>query len=156
VHDLQVFGEDTHWDLSHSIARLSFGQDFPGILNPLDGVEKTADQKGNALYQYFIKVVLTEYEASDGRVITTNQFSSTEYTKNLGTSTDHGLPGVFFIYDLSPLKVRYEEQVHSLASFLTGICAIIGGVYTVSGLLDSFIYSSMKSLRKKIEMGKAS
>eukprot|EP01094_Clydonella_sp_ATCC50884_P007129 TRINITY_DN1630_c0_g1_i1.p1 TRINITY_DN1630_c0_g1~~TRINITY_DN1630_c0_g1_i1.p1 ORF type:complete len:382 (-),score=139.60 TRINITY_DN1630_c0_g1_i1:745-1890(-) len=156
VHDLQMFGKDASWDLSHSIAKLSFGDDFPGIVNPLDGVAKTADPSGSMLYQYFVKVVPTQYEQADGTVINTNQFSATEYSKNLGTSTDHGLPGVFFLYDLSPIKVRYEEQRHSLASFLTGLCAIIGGVYTVSGLLDSFIYTSMKSIKKKMELGKAS
>jgi len=64
--------------------------------------------------------------------------------------------GVFFLYDLSPIKVRFEEKQRSFASFLTGICAIIGGVYTVSGILDSFIFVSVRSIKKKIQMGKHS
>jgi hypothetical protein len=64
--------------------------------------------------------------------------------------------GVFFLYDLSPIKVRFEEKQRSFAAFLTGICAIIGGIYTVSGILDSFIFVSVRSIRKKIEMGKHS
>lgn len=156
VHDLQIFGKDAQWDMSHTITQLSFGDNYPGIVNPLDGVRKTAESGGSMLYQYFVKVVPTQYEEQNGAVIDTNQFSVTEYAKNLGGSTDHGLPGVFFLYELSPIKVKYQEQSHSLASFLTGLCAIIGGVYTVSGLLDSLIYTSMKSIRKKMEMGKAS
>ena len=44
----------------------------------------------------------------------------------------------------------------SLGHFLTGVCAIIGGVFTVAGLIDSVIYHSVKTLQKKIELGKAS
>ena len=39
---------------------------------------------------------------------------------------------------------------------MTGICAIIGGVFTVAGMIDSMVYHSAKALQKKIELGKAS
>jgi hypothetical protein len=39
VHDLQPF-KNLKFNLSHTINRLSFGKDFPGIVNPLDGVSK--------------------------------------------------------------------------------------------------------------------
>ena len=48
--------------------------------------------------------------------------------------------GCFFFFDLSPIKVRLTEEKLSFASFLTSACAIIGGVFTVSGLIDSFVY----------------
>jgi hypothetical protein len=38
--------------------------------------------------------------------------------------------------------------------FLTGVCAIIGGVFTVAGLIDSLIYHSAKAIQKKMELGK--
>ena len=44
----------------------------------------------------------------------------------------------------------------SFAHFVTGICAIIGGVFTVAGMIDSMVYHSAKALQKKIELGKAS
>ena len=44
----------------------------------------------------------------------------------------------------------------SFAHFMTGICAIIGGVFTVAGMIDSMVYHSAKALQKKIELGKAS
>jgi len=37
---------------------------------------------------------------------------------------------------------------------MTGICAIVGGIFTVAGILDGFIYSAEKTLKKKIELGK--
>jgi hypothetical protein len=41
IHDMQLFKKSS-WDLSHQINKLSFGDDYPGLVNPLDGVSKTA------------------------------------------------------------------------------------------------------------------
>jgi hypothetical protein len=62
--------------------------------------------------------------------------------------------GVFFMYDLSPIMVKFTETKKSFAHFLTGVCAIIGGVFTVAGLIDSFLYHGLRSMQKKIELGK--
>ena len=51
--------------------------------------------------------------------------------------------------------IKYTERRKSFAHFLTGVCAIIGGVFSVAGIIDSFIYHSMRSLQKKMELGKA-
>jgi len=40
VHDLQPFKQGV-FNVSHEIHRISFGKEFPGIINPLDGVVKT-------------------------------------------------------------------------------------------------------------------
>lgn len=69
-------------------------------------------------------------------------------------SGESGMPGVFFQYELSPLMVKYTERRRSLGHFLTTVCAIIGGVYTVAGLVDSFLHHSIRVVRRKIELGK--
>ncbi|XP_031555453.1 endoplasmic reticulum-Golgi intermediate compartment protein 3-like [Actinia tenebrosa] len=43
----------------------------------------------------------------------------------------------------------------SFMHFLTGVCAIIGGIFTVAGLVDSMIYHSSRAIQKKIDLGKA-
>ena len=50
------------------------------------------------------------------------------------------LPGVFVNYELSPLRVRISERRRSLGHFLTNCCAIVGGVLTVAGMVDSLLY----------------
>jgi hypothetical protein len=155
VHDLQPF-KWAEFNLSHTIVRLSFGKEYPGVVNPLDTVSKTED-KGTGMFQYFIKVVPTIYQALDGTYINTNQFSVTEHYRilaNKGESSGHGLPGVFFMYDLSPIMVKFTEKQRSFAHFLTSVCAIVGGVFTVAGIIDSLVYHSVRSLKKKIELGK--
>ncbi len=41
------------------------------------------------------------------------------------------LPGVFWVYDLSPFMVDASTYHTPLFEFVTGLCAIIGGVLTV-------------------------
>jgi len=157
VHDLQPF-KFAEFNLSHTIVRLSFGREYPGILNPLDGISKK-EEKGTGMYQYFIKVVPTIYEGLDSVIINTNQFSVTEHYRmlaNKGEVGGHGLPGVFFMYDLSPIMVKFTEVQRSFAHFLTSVCAIVGGVFTVAGIIDSTIYHGVRSIKKKIELGKHS
>jgi len=156
VHDMQPF-RNLKFNLSHTVNRLSFGKEFPGIINPLDGVRKEDEREadGAGMYQYFVKIVPTTYESIGEPLLNTNQFSVTEHFKPISKDGGHGLPGVFFLYELSPIMVKFTESRKSFAHFLTGVCAIIGGVFTVAGLVDSLIYHSMRSLKKKIELGKA-
>lgn len=44
----------------------------------------------------------------------------------------------------SYMQVQYREEYKSFTHFITSVCAIIGGVFTVSGLIDSFIYHGQK------------
>jgi len=157
VHDLQPL-KWAEFNLSHTVVRLSFGKEYPGIVNPLDGVQKR-ETSGTGMFQYFVKVVPTIYSSLDGTVINTNQFSVTEHYRQLsakGEASGHGLPGVFFMYDLSPIMVMFTEKQRSFAHFLTSVCAIVGGVFTVAGIVDSLVYHSMRSLKKKVELGKHS
>jgi hypothetical protein len=62
--------------------------------------------------------------------------------------------GVFFFYDLSPIKVTFKEERRSFLAFLTSACAIVGGVFTVSGIVDSTIWAGQRAVRKKRELGK--
>jgi len=40
VHDLETLKFASGFNLSHTIGRLTFGQEYPGIVNPLDDVTK--------------------------------------------------------------------------------------------------------------------
>lgn len=106
------------------------------------------------MHQYHIKIVPTSYVKKDGSILVANQFSVTKHMKVISVvAGESGMPGTFFQYELSPLMVKYTERSRSFGHFLTNICAIIGGVYTVAGLIDSLLYHSYK-LMKKIEIGK--
>jgi hypothetical protein len=154
VHDLLAFQKDS-FNISHKINRLTFGDYFPGVVNPLDRAQ-WIQESPSGMYQYFLKVVPTLYTDSSGHVIQSNQFSVTEHYKTAELGQLQSLPGVFFFYELSPIKVTFKEERISFLHFLTNVCAIVGGVFTVSGILDSFVYHGQKVIKKKMEIGKFS
>ena len=50
---------------------------------------------------------------------------------------------------------KYHETRPPLYHFLTTVCAIVGGTFTVAGIIDSMIFSGMEII-KKFELGKLS
>lgn len=187
----------TH-DFGHVIHTLSFGGEYefglgkdqrPGVVqdikhhlglrDPLQGVRAHADQ-GNFMYQYYLKVVPTEYHTLRGLVLTTRQYSVTAYERDLNPGADlahaaqvaqglvqkeakdahrtfHGVrptASVLFNYELSALKAVHTETSRSLAHFLGAVCAIVGGVLTMGQAIDSYLYrSQLKSAAKQAPRG---
>lgn len=154
VHDMALF-DPSAFNMSHYIRKLSFGSDYPGIINPLDGVSQSppSSSKGAAMYQYFVKVVPTVYQYLNGTNIFTNQYAVTDHYREVAIDGSNGVPGVFFMYDLSPIMVNFVEKTRSLSHFLTGVCAIVGGVFTVAGLLDRLIFLIMQKFKNSIGKG---
>jgi len=135
-----------YFNVSHTIRHLSFGKFFPGKVHPLDGVEKT-HLPGPAEVRYLLKVVACAYRSLSGEVTNSSLFSVTEHVRNLHWDSGPGsLPGVYFAYDISGQKVELTE--HRGAGLLRGIarvCALVGGVFTVAGIIDSIVYRGVKS-----------
>lgn len=155
IHDLQPFSS-SQFNLTHRIRHLSFGRTIPGKTNPLDGTEQVA-VKGGMMFQYYVKVVPTMYARADGHTLHTNQFAVTRHQKQVSVAFgEQGLPGLFVIYEIAPLMVKYGEKQKSFFHFLTSVCAIVGGVFTVAGMIDAAIYHSSRVIQKKIELGKVS
>ncbi|CAI7908428.1 unnamed protein product [Closterium sp. NIES-54] len=152
IFDLVMF-HDTVFNISHTVNSLSFGAKFPGAVNPLDKAQWVQEGE-SGMYQYFIKVVPTMYTDSHNHTIASNQFSVTEHFRPAPSHDQQSLPGVFFFYDLSPIKVQYSERYTSFLHFLTNVCAIVGGIFTVTGMVDAFIYHSQRAIKKKIDLGK--
>ncbi|KAJ2252432.1 ER-derived vesicles protein erv46, partial [Coemansia sp. RSA 455] len=140
------------YDFSHTIHRLSFGDEFSAQTNPLDGVSKKAHSV-RAQFQYFTKIVGSEIRYLNGTVLRSNQYSATEFVKGDVTASRR-TPGFFVMFDISPMRVIYTEHKRSLPSFLTSVCAIVGGIFTVARLVDSFVFRTERALQHKRESGK--
>ncbi|GBF88431.1 hypothetical protein Rsub_01143 [Raphidocelis subcapitata] len=164
IHDMSPFESKT-LDFAHKINRLSFGPHYPGHVNPLDGASSGGVAGGGGgkvgMYQYFLKVVPTLYVATSNASVASNQYSVTEHfreTPPLGgspTTSTRTLPGLFFFYDLSPIKVHILESRSSFLHYLTNLCAIVGGVFAVSSLVDGGVHLGQQAIRKA-RMGKLS
>uniref|UniRef100_A0A8C1ECH6 Endoplasmic reticulum-Golgi intermediate compartment protein n=1 Tax=Cyprinus carpio carpio TaxID=630221 RepID=A0A8C1ECH6_CYPCA len=126
------------YNFSHRIDHLSFGEEIPGILNPLDGTEKVSADH-NQMFQYFITIVPTKlqtYKVSAD----THQYSVTERERVINHAAgSHGVSGIFMKYDISSLMVKVTEQHMPFWQFLVRLCGIIGGIFSTTGMLHGLV-----------------
>jgi hypothetical protein len=54
---------------------------------------------------------------------------------------------------MSPVQIVVSEVPRQWYRFVTSMCAVVGGVFTVAGILDGLIHSGRRALRK-VELGK--
>mmetsp|Transcript_27358 Transcript_27358/g.38860 ORF Transcript_27358/g.38860 Transcript_27358/m.38860 type:complete len:413 (-) Transcript_27358:93-1331(-) len=146
------------FNVSHTIHSISFGHPYPSMpSNPLDNVHRIIKADENTgLFQYFIRVIPTIYTDESNNKIYTNQYTLTDRFRPLivppvdihapPQHTEAILPGIFFIYELSPFMIEASRMRMPLLHLLTKLCAIIGGVFTVLGVLDSVIFRLQKLL----------
>jgi len=136
LSDLMSFTYRT-FNISHEIRTLAFGNHFPGIQNPLDHQSRSVSD-GHGMYQYYVKVVPTRYKFLSKRRkdLISNQYSVTEHLRHITPGSGRGLPGVWFFYEVSPVHATFEETRQGTLEFIASVCAILGGVFTVIGVID--------------------
>jgi hypothetical protein len=109
-------------------------------------------------YQYFIQVVPTDIEKASGFSHSTFQYSVKEQTRPIDhEGGSHGMPGIYFKYDMSALKVVAVQDREPIWQFLVRLCAGVGGLAATSrivcGLLQVFsglLYArSKKTLHRR-------
>ncbi|TVU32096.1 hypothetical protein EJB05_23814 [Eragrostis curvula] len=150
VHGLNIFVAEkifegsSHVNVSHVIHELSFGPKYPGIHNPLDDTTRILHD-ASGTFKYYIKVVPTEYRYLSKQVLPTNQFSVTEYFVPI-RPTDRAWPAVYFLYDLSPITVTIKEERRNFLHFITRVCAVLGGTFAMTGMLDRWMYQLIESV----------
>lgn len=67
-----------------------------------------------------------------------------------------GMPGVFFFYDVSPIMASFEEKSRPFFHFITQLLAIVGGVFTISSIIDRILHATVKTFEQKGNQGKLS
>ncbi|KAL7528400.1 hypothetical protein ACHAXR_002429, partial [Thalassiosira sp. AJA248-18] len=134
------------FNVSHTVNTLSFGpymsppvRDSLNLTSQLDGVVRTVTD-GYGMFQYYLQVVPTVFRFLNGTTIDTFQYSVTEHTRHVDPGSNRGLPGVFFFYEVSALHVEFEEYRRGWTHFFTGVCAAVGGAFTVMGMLDRRLF----------------
>jgi hypothetical protein len=59
------------------------------------------------------------------------------------------VPEAKFIFDLSPIAVTYKSNSKRWYDYLTSIMAIIGGVFTVVGMIEASINVAAQTVQKR-------
>eukprot|EP00761_Pharyngomonas_kirbyi_P014386 gb/GECH01014416.1/.p1 GENE.gb/GECH01014416.1/~~gb/GECH01014416.1/.p1 ORF type:complete len:339 (+),score=52.54 gb/GECH01014416.1/:1-1017(+) len=147
VHEFDPFTLMS-FNTSHIIHKLAFGPKIPNIVNPLDGVSQRSQNP--SLYKYFIKIVPTTYQCSTCfRPVESGQYSVNLHHREGRPGAMNFLPGVFFMYDLSPIMIQYEDTRMPFTHFLVNLCAVVGGVFTVSGYTTKFVSYVLSQVKKQ-------
>ena len=144
-----VINRLTFGDKVHRHRFLRFGHESYHLMNTLRNKRKI-DDKLPMTYQYYLKIVPTKFRFLKGLNYDKYQYTANSFSE---TSLDR-LPLLFFKYDLSPITVEYKQTKKSFLSFLINVFAILGGVFTVAGIIDAIIHKSVLMLLRKAEMNK--
>eukprot|EP01039_Chlorochromonas_danica_P010492 gene10491-11622_t len=148
------------FNISHTIHYLSFGEPYPNMpVNPLDKVSHIIPETSSTgLKQYFLRVIPTVYQDRSllGPVsLETNQYTASDRFRPLAMPradvperAEAILPGIFFVYELSPFMIQAEKQQASILHLITKLCAIVGGIFTVLGVVDAIIFRVLRLLNK--------
>lgn len=143
-------------NLSHVIHHLSFGPVLPPKLarklevipKEIFSIKSTIPMNDNVyvnsqLHQvshHFIKVVSTQLEVSSrykgkDAILAYQMVESSQTMKY----EDDEIPEARFTYDISPMAVQVSRKGKQWYEFVTSMCALIGGTFTVVGLLSGFL-----------------
>jgi endoplasmic reticulum-Golgi intermediate compartment protein 2 len=62
-------------------------------------------------------------------------------------SGSHGAPGIFFKYDVSPIRVKVNLVNKSLFELVVPLIGIVGGIFSTSSMLNA-LYQSFRDFIK--------
>lgn len=127
------------------------------------------------IFEYYCNVVPTKYEKLKGRDTRRsennhvhgagisneeknyiNEFSRYVYqfTANYNELKNTHAPGIYVRYGIAPVAVRFSEVETGFFTFFVQTLAILGGLFTVAGLLESVLHNGIETMQKKFELGK--
>ncbi|XP_065883405.1 endoplasmic reticulum-Golgi intermediate compartment protein 1-like [Dysidea avara] len=148
-------------NMQHMIHSLEFGDDqlsrftfLPGSFDPLQEIDHTTDS-AQLSHDYYMKLVPTIYRPVSGDKLSGYQYTYAYKGYGLQGGYQRMIPAIWFRYDLSPLTVQYTDRRKPVYHFITMICAIVGGTFTVAGIIDAIVFNASEVFRK-LELGKQS
>eukprot|EP01113_Clastostelium_recurvatum_P028239 TRINITY_DN3418_c0_g1_i3.p1 TRINITY_DN3418_c0_g1~~TRINITY_DN3418_c0_g1_i3.p1 ORF type:complete len:314 (-),score=46.59 TRINITY_DN3418_c0_g1_i3:119-1060(-) len=137
------------FNASHIIEKLAFGEEVPGVPNPLDGATHIVDHD-SAQFQYHLQVIPTRYVHLGGFITVSNQYTFTLQSFVVNTrARTFKQPGIFFKYELSPYQITYREHREPFSTFIASVCAILGGVYVVGGWMSGAVRKSKPLMKPR-------
>lgn len=99
-------------------------------------------------YHHYLKVVTTNLENMQvgSRKVPAYQILQ---SSQLSFYRNDLVPEAKFIFDLSPIAVSYRTTSRHWYDYLTSLMAIVGGTFTVVGMIEAGLQAAMVTSRKK-------
>jgi hypothetical protein len=136
-YDLSYFGDNVN--LSHTIHTLRFGRNFKGLVNPLDNYTRKQLKYGYFFFRYSAELVPTITDDVHNQE-PANQYSASCSEKEIAKSVTKKHPGIAIDFDTAPLATRFIIEKESISGFITQLCAILGGGFTLGSFIDQFLF----------------
>lgn len=165
AHDSFSF-QNSLINATHSIENLSFGRplkeaqkkalaamdsrvednEILATTNTLDG-NFFVSQHNDRTFEHFLQVVPTIYKFRSGQELLVYKYTS--------TSAEHedteDYPSAKFSFQISPMAVIVREEGVPTYHFLTNVCAIVGGLFTVFSIMSGAADATYRAWRKDRE-----
>ena len=148
---------------THHIDHLSFGLELTarersylpkGVkhnLSPLDGKVFRSTQAHETL-EHHVNIMTTAFPIyGQAEPVNTFQFTATSHARARDT-----LPSLIVSYDVSPIQATILDARKPWSDFVVSLCAIIGGAFSIFGIVDAMYYGADRAIRKKLAVGKLS
>jgi len=99
-------------------------------------------------YHHYLKVVSTNV---DGLAIGKRKLKVYQIMENsqLAYYRNDIIPEAKFIFDLSPIAVSYRKESGHWYDYMTSIMAIVGGIFTVVGMVEASIHTVLTTTRSR-------
>jgi len=96
---------------------------------------------------YFMKLVphiFNDFEHDE-------DFESYSYslTSNRKTVSHHHDLQMFITFDIAPVSVMITREKQQMTKFLVNLCAIVGGVFVIFGMLNGFLLKTKAQITGK-------
>ena len=160
-HNMPMVPEE--YNVSHVFHHLYFGDDSAllsistAVTSPLSNSARIAQpvrsvnaygQSVTALpsYEYYLKLVPTQYEAASGRIHSGYQYIA----HSNSVAGRYRVNAIFLRYDVDAITVRFVKSGKSFSHFLVQLCAIVGGVFSVLGMINGVLLQATKQFKGKI------
>ena len=145
-------------DVSHAINHFSFGElarRSPRLMKhtaSLDGVVMDAKSKQRITHHHYMKIVETFFDQVYHSIINPfailnnaigkrRQAYTYQFTKHSHSYvTPKGVASAKFQFDIDPMAVKVSEEKVPTMRFITSLCAIIGGAYSVMTIIDGTFF----------------
>ena len=146
------------WEVTKSLEKEGYH------MNSMAGQVYESESKEKKTHEHYLRLMQTDietkivrkfsksrpvYNAFSGMIFKT--FQTFQYAVNTHTikEDEQELPSVRFVWDMDPIGVEIKLERKSMYEFITSLLAIIGGVFTLFGIVDSSVYSITKRLCKR-------
>jgi hypothetical protein len=131
VHHLS-YGDDRLLRDARSVASMPKPPNFSTSIKPMDGNAYVTENLHEAYHHYL-------------KLVSTNLFSyQMVQSSQLSYYKSDQAPEAKFIMDLSPISVTYRLKTRRWYDYITSLMAILGGTFTVVGMLDSGIRAATR------------